>query len=434
MNIVMFTNTFTPHVGGVARSVDGLARGLRKQGHHVLVVAPQFAGASADEQDVIRIPAVQKFGGSDFSVPLPLTRSLSDDLSVFQPDIVHSHHPFLLGDTALRVSAARNIPIVFTFHTRYELYGHYVAQGSEALKRLVLSLSLGYCDLCNAVIAPSESIAIHLMDHDVRSPVTVIPTGIDIAAFRAGSRARARRALGIPDNAFVVGHVGRLAPEKNLTYLTLALTDFLKANAGAICVITGGGPSRAVMAEILESEGVDDRVRFTGVLTGQALSDIYACLDVFAFSSKSETQGLVLVEAMAAGIPVIALDAPGAREVVRDGVNGRLLDAHAPADAFALALSGLAKQDGAARERMSLEARRTADGYSAEICLDRVVSLYEKLGGDSAASHKTGDSAWQTARRTIAREVDIFSNIARAVGDAVLTLPADDKQRKISTE
>ena len=159
MKILMFTNTYTPHVGGVARSVSELAAGLRRAGDEVLVVAPEYGNTAIEEPGVRRIPAVQNFAGSDFSVPLPLSPGLAEATEAFDPDIIHSHHPFLLGDTALRTASLLDVPVVFTHHTRYELYGHYVAQDSELLKRLALSLSLGYCDLCDGVIAPSRACA-----------------------------------------------------------------------------------------------------------------------------------------------------------------------------------------------------------------------------------------------------------------------------------
>src|SRR5690606_3285394 len=143
------------------------------------------------------------------------------------PDIVHSHHPFLLGDTALRVSATFDLPIVYGCHTRYELYGHYVAQDAPLLQRLVLNLALGYCDLCDAVVAPSQSMAEFLLQHGVTTPISTIPTGIDIAAFSKGDGHCIRKAFDIPTNAFVVGHVGRLAVEKNLEYLVDSVVRFL---------------------------------------------------------------------------------------------------------------------------------------------------------------------------------------------------------------
>ena len=117
MQILMFTNTFTPHVGGVARSVQQFTAEFRRAGHEVLTVAPIFPGTPSDEPNVVRIPAVQEFNGSDFSVPVPIPGYLWTEIDDFKPDIIHTHHPFLLGDTALRVSSRLDVPVVFTHHT-----------------------------------------------------------------------------------------------------------------------------------------------------------------------------------------------------------------------------------------------------------------------------------------------------------------------------
>ena len=431
MKILMMTNTYLPHVGGVARSVSGLAQGLSRRGHEVLVVAPEFPKMRSDETaspspQVLRVTALQQFGGSDFSMPLPLTWPMSEAIDRFDPDLVHSHHPFLLGDTALRVSADHQVPIVFTYHTRYELYGHYVADDSELLKRLIQSLAHGYCDMCDHVIAPSASIAEHLNDNDVDAPISVIPTGIDVGDFASGQRARGRRSCGLRDDSFVVGHVGRLAPEKNLDYLTDALAGFLKRRPEASVLIVGDGGARQAMQAALTNIAGPQRVRFTGVLTGQDLWDAYACQDVFAFSSHSETQGLVLAEAMASGLPVVALDAPGAREIVRDGENGRLLAGDADSAAFIDALDGLAAMKAGDRARLSACARETAALFSTDACLDRIIDTYLHLHRTGGPTPDDEDSIWMTAKRRLALEFDIVSNIANAVTEAVLTEDDDD--------
>jgi len=152
-----------PSCRGVAHSVDGLASGLHTIGHQVLVVAPKFPDAKESTDEIVRMSALQDFTGSDFALPSPLSRSLTTRLDTFAPDIVHSHHPFLLGGTALSISANRNLPIIYTNHTRYDLYSHYIIQNSEIMKRLALSLTTGYCYLCDAEIAPSRSTADFLL-------------------------------------------------------------------------------------------------------------------------------------------------------------------------------------------------------------------------------------------------------------------------------
>lgn len=417
----MFTNTFSPHVGGVARSVSRLAEGLREVGHDVLVVAPVFPGALEDEDHVIRIPAVQKFGGSDFSLPIPVTRSLVQLLNDFEPDIVHSHHPFLLGGTALRVSAARNLPIIYTYHTNYELYGHYVAKNSEITKRLALNITLGYCDLCDAIIAPSDSTAAFIAKNNIKTQTVVIPTGVDAVQFENIDSAALRKELGIPKNAFVVGHVGRLAEEKNLGYLADALVHFLKANRGAHALIAGGGSMAEPLHDIFAEAGLSDRVHMTGVAIGERLAKVYLAMDVFAFSSLSETQGLVLAEAMSASVPVIALDASGVREVVDDGKNGRLLPDDTPIGQFAEALNWMARLGPADIKNLRNNALQTSKRYSESNTVQRTLDLYTSMLSKTPVGAAIETSSWKAAKRSLAEQWKILGSVAYAVGEAVLT-------------
>lgn len=425
LHIMMFTNTFTPHVGGVARSVQGLAEGLREQGHRVVVVAPVFDGMSKSEDDVVRIPAIQHFRGSDFSVPMPIRRRLDAVLRTFALDMVHSHHPFLLGDTALRVAAAHDVPVVFTYHTRYEHYSHYAPADSSRLKRLAREIALQYCNLCDAVIAPSESLAEFLRQHGVKTPTSVIPTGVRLDGFASGDGNAARAKLNIPRDAFVLGHVGRLAPEKNLAFLAEAVSCYLLDHERAHCLIAGAGKTKKLIQEVFEKRGLGARLHLAGVLNSKSLADVYCAMDVFAFSSYSETQGLVVAEAMAAGVPVVALDAPGVREIVRDGVNGRLL-AKQDVNDFVAALAWTAGLDDQARQDVRRAVREAAGEYSLPLIIGRVLDLYRCLVAVQPSTKEIDDSAWNATRRVLKEDWKILSSIAQALNTAVL-LPADDE-------
>ncbi|MEO7412968.1 MAG: glycosyltransferase, partial [Opitutaceae bacterium] len=155
-----------------------------------------------------------------------LAATLSDRLDGFKADIIHAHHPFLLGDTALRVATKKNVPIIFTHHTKYEDYTHYVPFDSPALKEIAINLPTHFANLCDGVVAPSESLAKLIRQRGVQVPVKVVPTGIDVKGFAAADGAKARRKFKIGPRTFVVGHVGRLAPEKNLDYLADAVGRF----------------------------------------------------------------------------------------------------------------------------------------------------------------------------------------------------------------
>jgi 1,2-diacylglycerol 3-alpha-glucosyltransferase len=406
MKICMMTNTFLPHVGGVARSVHTFSESLRASGNAVLVVAPTFEGdekiPTPIERRVIRLPAIQQFNGSDFSVRLPLTWTVNPELNAFKPDIVHSHHPYLLGDSALRYAADKNAPVIFTHHTLHEEYTHYVPFDSPALKEFVIELCTQYSNLCDAVIAPSESIASLIKKRGVKTPIEIIPTGIDLQAFSSGRREKFRRAYNLPPNAFVVGHVGRLAPEKNLDYLAAAVVRFLQEHPNSFFLVIGAGPSADGIHQLFKRENLADRLVMPGKKSGKDLYDAYAAMDVFAFSSFSETQGMVLTEAMAAGLPVVALDASGVREVVRDNKNGFLLNARASQEEFAARLGSIAG-DQKLRRRFIAAARRTAEKFSEVISADKAIKLYERV-------------LRQTRRQRAQTEHETFGTLLKRIG------------------
>ena len=425
----MVTNTFAPHVGGVARAVEAFSRECERRGHHVLVIAPEFEGFEQGQAGVVRVPAVQNFNGSDFSVVLATPPHVARAVDAFGPDIVHSHHPFLLGATALRLARSRHVPLVFTHHTLYERYTHYVPGDSTALRRFVMLLSSNYANLSDAVFAPSESVAALLRERQVTAPIHVVPSGVDLAPFERGCGAGLRRMFGIPEEVFVAGHVGRLAREKNLDFLAEVLLRFLGRRADARVLIVGEGPKRADLEQRFAAAGLGDRVVFTGTLQAELLVDAYKAMDVFAFSSHSETQGLVLVEAMAAGLPVVAVDASGVREVVRDGDNGRLLGRDDEA-AFADALAEVADMDRNAYSRLGCEARATAEAFSLEGVAARALGVYETVtarqrlqqsrddDGRSMACYLHAEFDWVRATMGAASRALRVRNAVPLAGDA----------------
>ncbi len=430
MKICMFTNTYLPHVGGVARSVDFFSQDLRKMGHEVLVIAPTFPGFSPgveEEGGVLRVPALQNFNGSDFSVRLPLPFTINRQLEKFRPDIIHSHHPYLMGDSALRMAMQHDLPLVFTHHTLYENYTHYVPLNSRRMQRFVVELSTKYANMCSMVVAPSESIALLLEERGVKTPMEVIPTGVDLDFFAAGNGAAFKEEYGLEKDQLVIGHVGRLAPEKNLEYLSRAVALYLQENPGAVFVVVGDGPSMEDIRAVFQDKGLSDRLILAGQKTGQGLADAYRAMDFFVFSSTTETQGMVLAEAMAAGNPVMALDASGVREVVRDGENGRLLDAHSSERDFAGALEEFAG-DKSKQKEWRQNALKTAASFSRESCARRMAGIYERViesfvQKDTWASHEL--VSWDSVLKGIRAQWQLLSHKTRA---AVSAFKQDKRQ------
>lgn len=376
MNIFMLTNTFVPHVGGVARSVQRFTETYRMLGHDVTVVAPGVPGQEVEETGVVRIPAYGNINGSSFSLPA-LTLKTERDLTLagvlHGPDVVHSHHPFLLGELARRLSDRWRVPLIFTHHTMYEEYTYSMGEAGKGAfaPTFVAQLATEYANNCDCVISPSESTREILRARGVVAPIEVVPTGVDVDRFARGDKQAWRRRLGIPASAPVIGHVGRLAKEKNLGFLAQAVLRVLERAPKAYAIVVGDGPAAAETRAAFMQGPAARRIHFLGTRQGQELVDAYHALDVFAFSSKSETQGMVLVEAMAAGAPVVALDAPGARDVVIDGRNGKLVRRETPealAAGIGEAFRGLAHLQRGAAE--------TAKDFSQLACARRAVNIY----------------------------------------------------------
>ncbi len=424
MHICMFTNTYLPFVGGVARSVSFLANDLQKMGHKVLVVAPTFPGKKdhQEEKCVYRVPAIQNFNGSDFSVRIPIPFTLSEKIDRFKPDIIHSHHPFLLGDTALRAARHRKIPLVFTHHTLYEEYTHYVPFDSKPMKKFIINFSTQYANMCSRIIAPSKSIADLIKKRGVYKPIEEVPTGVDLKFFQQGEGQKIRRKLGVSEDTVIIGHLGRLAPEKNLEYLARAVAEFLKTYKNGLFLVVGEGPSQDDMYRIFIQEDLKDRIVFLGKKSGPELSHVYKAMDLFVFSSKSETQGMVLMEALAAGVPIIALDASGSREVVEDRKNGRLLPEFSSSSVFAQAIGEVVVDKNLNRE-FSDRAQKTAKQFSREICAEKIVNLYSKAKAVFPPEEVKKSSeeiiSWNTLLRAMKVEWELLTKKTNAAVTAV---------------
>jgi glycosyltransferase involved in cell wall biosynthesis len=212
--------------------------------------------------------------------------------------------------------------------------------------------------------------------------------------------------------------VGRLVPEKNVDFLAEVVVGFLARHPGGRFLLVGEGPSKERLLATFAGHGLSERVHLGGVLQGRELASAYNAMNVFAFASLTETQGMVLTEAMAAGVPVVALDAPGAREVVRDGVNGRLVPRPDAVD-FREALRWVAELGPGERRRLAEGMDETVREFSMAGSAAKQLALYETLTGSRHAPREIDTSPWTSARKLIEKEWEILRNIARAAGEAV---------------
>ena len=418
MKILMMTNTYTPMVGGIEESIRSFTAEFERLGHEVIIVAPENDGAPPDETGVIRLRAIRNVNNTNFSIALPMSGLLQELLKTFKADIIHSHHPFWMGDIALRLSSQHHIPLVFTYHTMFEKHMHYLPVQTEGVKRFIVELFTGYANLAGGVIVPSQSVRDILLDRGVTTPIEVIPTGVNLAKFSRGDGNIVRRRLAIPANVKVAGAVCRLALEKNIEFLCECAADYLRKNGTAHFLLIGDGPLKELTGKIFERAGVGKRFHPAGMLAGQDLVDSYHAMDVFAFSSLSETQGIVLTEAMASGVPVVALDAPGIREVVRDGYNGKLVlqqDRETFVEALSWCLDGPVERS----RQLKNNARTTARDFDIELCAEKMLESYKEVMAREYVSPDLTKSNWRALIDRLKSEWEIFKNVLQAGGAAI---------------
>ncbi|MBI2216509.1 MAG: glycosyltransferase [Candidatus Rokubacteria bacterium] len=374
MRIALFTNNYLPFTGGVTVSVETLRRGLEARGHEVWVFAPRFPAGPQHETRVIRYPSVPAATYPEFALAIPWSRGIARQVDDLDVDVFHAHHPFLLGPAALRQARRRRRPLVFTYHTRYEKYAHYVPLTRALVERLAVRLSARFADRADAVIAPAAVIRDELRHRGVRSAIAVVPTGVDLDHFRPGDREAARRRLGLPPGDPLVLYVGRLDREKSVGRVLQAFERIAGTLPAARLVLVGHGTEAVTLRQAASASPVRARILFLGVRPHDTVVECYQAADLFLFASETETQGLVLAEAAACGVPAVAVAAPGSDEVVRDGESGLVVKS----DPTALADAAIGLLfDGARRAGMSARARVIAEReFGVRAMIDRTLEVY----------------------------------------------------------
>lgn len=350
MNIAMMTNNFKPFVGGVPVSIERLSESLRRLGHNVYVFAPEYKMEYSDDEYTFRYASFPIKMGI-FVVPNSFDRRIGEAFGRLKIDVVHSHHPVFAGNSARTLARLHDIPLLFTWHTQYEKYLHHIktwgklehkAREDQAgflpkLARAVVKLGREgivlnwvrrYANSSDAVFAPSASMKELIIEYGVTRPVAVMPTGLPESFFAPDADESARiRQEHLGGKKYLFCTVTRLAEEKNTEFLFQSLLP-LKERFGDVfkLLVIGRGPERDSLEAWVNENGLAENVEFLGGVPNATLSAYYAAADLFLFSSKTETQGIVLLEAMSGRTPIVALEASGVCDVVRSGVNGLLTD------------------------------------------------------------------------------------------------------------
>ena len=389
LRIAMFTNNYLPFIGGVPISIDRLRRGLLQLGHDVLIVAPRYPKTDSAEGAEVRVRALLPLGRHrEFRLANVFSFSLYRKVYRFRPDIIHVHHPFWLGSAGLFLARRLNIPVIYTYHTRLEHYAHYVPLPGPLFRNLLShAIVRRFANRCDGVIVPTESAEEYLRTIGVRRRVLVQPTGIDIDQFRGVSdeAVESLRKTHAPHGERVLISISRLSKEKNIDFL-LDATRTLKEHYDRPfrLLIIGDGPERQRLDTRIQQMGLQDVVTLLGAIPPNDVPVYCRLGDIFLFASRSETQGMVILEAMAAGMPVVAVRSSGIDDIVDNGVNGF----KTPLDStqWCTRIEQLI-EDSALFQRLSANAKSTAANYSIARFSDNVRRFYAGILATRQARH-----------------------------------------------
>lgn len=386
MRIAVFSDSYLPYISGVVRSIQMLRQEAEKEGHRVYLFVPDYPGCQ-EEKGVYRFCSVSAPGQTDFRLAIPFSWRISATLRNLGVEVIHVHSPFLMGELGAYAARRLGLPLVFTYHTLYEEYAHYAPLPPRFSRWVTRYWVNRFCRKCQTVVVPTGMVAGMLRRSGVRTPVVVIPTGIEVEHFRRGRREYFRRRYHFDQEAKVLLFVGRLAPEKNLSTLLAIFREVVQEEPQARLVLVAGGPERERLEKMAQAFNLGEKVVFTGVLSAQDLADAYAGADVFVTASLTETQGLVLAEAKAAGLPVVAMAAGGVVDMVEDGKDGFLVPPH-DRHTFQKRVLQLIR-DEELRRVMGQQAWSKAEELSAQRCVQRLLQLYQELiqvKGDNVAA------------------------------------------------
>lgn len=386
MKIGVFTDSFRPYTSGVVRSIELFSREFISRGHEVYIFGPDYPLLQPPrEEGVFRFVSVPWPPMPDFSLPIPISAHLGQTIKKIGLDIIHVHSPFLLGRLGARAARRHRLPLIFTFHTLYDQYVHYVPFAETASKQIVQAICREFCNHCNVVVAPSQLVINYLQRIGVYTKTVNIPTGIDLGEFEDTDDNWLIDNYGILPHEKVLLFVGRLGKEKNVTFLLKSFYDVLKQHPAARLVLVGKGPQEAYLKKLCSNMGIYDRVLFTGILPRHKIVHCYASADLFVFPSVTETQGLVIGEAKATGLPVVAIRAFGPAEMVFHEEDGLLTDPSLPA--FTNAILKLL-QDSSLYSKMSSQALKNASLISSAYCAERMLDLYASLIDNQVAAER----------------------------------------------
>lgn len=383
LHIAHFTNTYLPLMSGVVRSVSTFRQAQVNLGHNVFIFAQDVPKYTDTEPFVFRYPSFN-IPVRNYPVTIPVSPFIDWVLPILKPDVIHAHHPAPMGTAASDKAEKLDVPLVFTHHTRYQDYTQHMGLPEELVNDVLTRLLADYMQKCHHIIAPSPSIKRLIEEtYGINRQLTVIPTGIDLAPYQAADGTAVRRRQGWGPDDIVLVSVGRLVEEKNFRLLLDAARQVMARHANVRLALIGDGSERKELEKLARQWQIAERVEFVGRVAFEDMPAYLKAADFFCFASITETQGLVTLEAMAAGLPVAAVDATGTSDIVEHEVNG-LLTAN-DAAALAAGIERMLTEPGLAA-RLREGAEHSARAYEFHTVTEQLLDVYRGAMDDRRAN------------------------------------------------
>lgn len=386
MNVLMISDVYFPRVNGVSTSIETFRQDLRRLGVRIFLVAPSYP-AGCDDADIIRVPSRGvMFDPEDRMMRRGDLTKLVASLAQYSLDLVHIQTPFVAHYSGVRIAKKLGVPCIASYHTLFEEYlYHYVPFVPKRwMQGFARRFSRKQCNDVNAVIVPSSAMEERLRAYGVTAPIRRIPTGMPLGQFVRGSRSRFRERFDVSEQRPTLLFVGRVAFEKNLEFILRAVDLARREVPELLLVIAGEGPAEKKLKKLVQNLRLEQNVTFIGYLDRRTdLLDCYSSADAFVFASRTETQGLVLLEAMAAGLPVVSTAVMGTRDILASG-RGAII-APDNLQGFAAALVRILT-DHALRARLGADAPHCAREWAADVMAAKLFALYKEIAGIHAAS------------------------------------------------
>lgn len=386
MRIGMMADVYKPYISGVTNYIALNKKQLESQGHEVFVFTFSSGEYKDEEDNVIRSPGLPIL---DTGLYFSLRYTNAARWLLQTMDVVHVHHPFLSGTLALFYCRSRGIPIIFTNHTRYDLYTQaYLPMMPDVVGKSALQAYLPtFCRACDLVISPSAGMRDVLQTLGVDCPIEVVPNGVDLKPFRDPTTPVRRAELGFNEDDVVLIYVGRLGPEKNVPFLVQSFVGAVQAFDRLRLVMIGTGPERQNLEERIERAGIGDHVRLMGSVPYHQVPGYLAMADAFVTASVTEVHPLAVIEAMASGLPVLGICSPGISDSIENGYSGYLV----PKEDLAMFTGKMALLafDGEQRRIMGANARRAAEMYSIERTVNLMLECYRRVDEEAAPRRRS---------------------------------------------